>query len=60
MKWIMSFSLLIGFAVYGLWLLISILRYGGITLIEPNKAMLWIEIGAMLAIIGWAVHCLKR
>ena len=60
MKQIIAFALLIGFAVYELWTLINILRYGGITLIEPNKAMLYTEIGAMVAVIIWGINCLKR
>ena len=60
MRYIIAYALLIGFAVYALWLSFSIAIYDEITLIEPNKHILWGEIGAMFAIIGWAIWGIKK
>jgi len=60
MRYIIAYALLIGFTVYALWLLFSIAINNEITLIEPNKYILWGEIGAMFAIIGWAIWGIKK
>ncbi|MCK5589762.1 MAG: hypothetical protein KAI09_02170 [Dehalococcoidales bacterium] len=59
-KNLICYLVLIGLAGISLWCFYSIWRYGGITWLEPNRAMLALEIGTCIALIALGMERLIK